>query len=110
MDVQVVSLFTARSVDVQGVSFSTTNSMDVQGVPISTTSSVNIQGVFQSIACRVHVSLSLVPEFRTVQHPVSPVLELTKMPIRNQFGTGIRGPIPVPEMLQYQTEITGTGM
>jgi hypothetical protein len=51
VDVQGVSVYTAKNMDVQGVSLPTAKSMDVQGASLSTTSSVNVRGVSQSIAC-----------------------------------------------------------
>jgi hypothetical protein len=45
----------------------------------------------------------LMPECRTVRHPVSPVPQWTKCWCRNQSDTGIRGPSPVPEC-------SGTGL
>ncbi len=69
MDVLGVSISTASSIDVQGISLSITSSMYVQCVSISTASSMDLQGV----------PLFEMPECRTVRHPVSPVLEWTKI-------------------------------
>jgi hypothetical protein len=101
MDVQCVSLSTASSMHVHGVTLSTNSSKDLHPFPPPAVLTCRVYPLqFGHAWCKYPF---LNAGCRTMLHSVSPIYNEQKCRCWNQSGTGIRGPIPVPEC--YNTRL-----